>query len=179
MKNQKAIRDEYKFRKKPKRETLLEKEKREKRETAEEDYVLSQVGQRNEKKGRKLTVEDWEKTEAAEKRLFANELDWLTSKRRFRDEEYLISLASILWHKLKDLDWPLGYHFKVLIEGKKILSEFRDNYYRRFVRGIKATGTPKYDYKAVQVLAASAQETVDDLQTNPEAKKSKGGIYLP
>ena len=56
MKNQQRIRDEYKFRKKPERETLLDQEKREKRETAEEDYVLSQVGQKNEKKGRKLTA---------------------------------------------------------------------------------------------------------------------------
>ncbi len=178
IKNQKALTDSYKFKPKPKRETTLERKLREKKETQAEDELLAKQGQESETKAKEYVsyeVKEFDKARLKEK---SNEYDWLTGQRRRKDEDYLVALGSILHHKLKTVDWPIGFTHRVVVEGRNILSEFYDNYGRRFTKGFKASGEVDYDYRGIKVLTEEAENTIEEIERG-SLKKTRSGIILP
>jgi len=178
--NQEYIANAYdSLKKKKKSLTRLESLKEEKKKDAEDSEILAVEGQESEKEGKKWVKEGFDQSEKEKKSIYDVEREWLATKRTRKDEDYLIALGSILYHRLKTTDAPLGYTFEVTIDGKKIKAVLQDRFGRQFVRGFTATGEVKYDYKAVLVMEASAQETIDAYENNEEKRRTESGLYLP
>lgn len=166
---------------KPKKKlgTSLDEKKKQKQKDQEEEEKLAILGQESERKAKKWIREEIVKKAESDRLTFGSELEWLRSKRKFRDEEYLIALASILWQRMKEVDFPLNYHWKVEIEGRKIRTEFIDRFGRKFAKGFKACGEPKFDHHAVGKVAIEAENTLDWIEGSLEGRKTETGIFLP
>jgi len=181
VKDQKRLKETYdkKFKPKPKAETALEKARRQKKELAQDDERLAEIGQESESKGIKFAKEDFKAQQVLEEREITNEMEWLASRRRFRDEDYLVALASILWQRMREISWPIGYHWAVDIDGRKVRATVKTPTKREYARGIMACGEAKYDHHAVEKIAVEAENTLDHLEESLEGRKTKGGILIP
>lgn len=176
IKNQEKIEDEY--------HQLVPKEKvpdkQEMKKEIMEDYErLDATGQEDEKKAVKWVQEDFKEDQTKQFKVEGNQVEWLERRRKRGDEDYLVGLASILWHQLKAVSWPLGFHFKVELEGVRMKATITDNYGREFAKGVKVCGDVKYDHHAVNKIAVEAENTLDQIESNDEFNKTDGGIYLP
>jgi hypothetical protein len=162
-----------------KAETTIEKRKREKRELHEMFEKLEVTGQESEKEGIKHTQDEVKENRRKEHKMEMTEAEWLHSKRKYRDEDYLTALGSMLYHKLRQAELPLGYKTRVEIEGRKIAAYVVDRFGRSFGKGFEACGEVKYDHFAVNRLVIEAENTTDHLEGSDEARKTGNGIYLP
>jgi len=181
IKSKKLLQETYdtKFKPKKRAETALEKKKRVKKELAQDDERLAEIGQESESKGIKFAKEDFKAQQILQKEEITNEVEWLTSRRRFRDEDYLIALASILWQRMRGISWPIGYRWEVDIDGRKIRATVKSPTKREYAKGFVACGEAKFDHNAAEKTAIEAENTLDHLEKSLEGHKTSSGILIP
>jgi len=181
----KAVAESVKEEEKKKRRsrTRLEEEKlRQKKKAMAEEY-LNLVGQENEEKGAKWTIEFQSQAEKQEKEAEEIAKDKLKQSRRGKKEGYVFQLAKELYRRAMFVDWPKGYKWRVRYSDHKIALIFRHPSGRWYGKGIKPTSIPMFDLYAVQQLVTQCENTVDFLEGKLAWQKEKkhfgSGFYLP
>ena len=162
-----------------KKGTRLEERAKDNKETLETLDRLKVTGQESDKKAIKWVQEEVKEDKKKDYNMEMTEVEWLYSKRRYADEDYLEALGSMLYHKLKAAELPFGYKTHVEVDGRNIAAFVTDRFGRKYAKGFRACGEVKYDHFAVNQMVIEAENTTDHLEGSDEARKTKGGLYLP
>lgn len=156
------------------RSTLrLEKERNSKKKAEELAEIIDVTGQDNENKGIKAVQEIEKENFKNEQKLVADSLERLTGSRR-TVLSYKEMLISQFIHQMLGYDLPPGFNWVVESTSKGIALFIRTPDGRKYGRGIKVVGEPKYDYNAMMRLIIQAFDFIED----KAEKKTKGGIVL-
>jgi hypothetical protein len=136
---------------------------------------LDLVSQEDEEKAAKWVIEVEDKNVKQNKKLHDEALTLLSDERK-RKFEYLKAMVDLFIKRIKLIDWPKKWTWKVGIkDDDKLHLLFKDPKGRVYGRGIKVTGMQIYDLNALHVLATQAENTIDQLTHLP---KTSSGIYL-
>jgi len=87
---------------------------------------------------------------------------------------YNIFLAEALQKGLDNLEFPLGWKYKVAPTDRGVVMEIETNGPRYFRSAFASTGDGYYDFNAVKSFLVRADNLIDHL---PE-KKTKSGIFV-
>ena len=138
--------------------------------------MLDAMGQKNEKAGIKWTkyfMHKWDKEQWEENQL---EKDKLKKKTKSR-YAYTELLFKFFQEKAFALDRPnRGYWLESGFSGKGIWVKLHDRFGKKWVRGIRPSGIPKYDHHAVLILVQSIEDKMWEVEREPQTET---GVYLP
>lgn len=170
----------------------MKDEKKKKREIEEAEDYLKQV----ESGGRKFVVEDIEKDQKAQRKATEDFLSGLETKKLYKIT-YRRKLADELQKKLEEIDFPKGWKYNAIpTDGKTPLRVYGRGFDTKegivlvlksskgevFIRAVSTCYQPEVDFKAMNILAVQAENTVDSAKgilLSDKDKKTKSGIYLP
>lgn len=133
----------------------------------------------DEKEGTRATKEHHEEKERVDgigKNMIEESLG---KKRKYTKLEYKKYLAQIFMCCLRDLEWPLGYQWRVLVTRKGIAVAFTDNHKLLYSKGIAETGEIKMDVNAINMLVMKTENTIEriikDEQRTTRGSNNSGG----
>lgn len=171
---------EYKktFKKKEKVLSPTEKRKKDKEEVILQNEKLDITGGDNTRKAIEEIRKELRTDEQVEQERQDDEMEYLTQKRKYSDEGYILSLASVMYFYMGEADWPLFWRYNVRVSGRMIVLEFIDEYKRKFAKAMKVSGEVRQDYICGRRLVEEAENTIDFIQKHPQGKRTKAGIYL-
>jgi len=155
--------------------TKLEKEKLIKKQEAEEEEYLDEITQEDEAKAAKTVIWNQQKLEKEEKQEKDEKLDKLQHARRWK-KDYVYKLALFTCELIKQIDFPRGYVYRVGYSNEKMNIIITAPNKKRFGRGIKPVGIPRYDFHAIGILLTQCENTIDKLENRGVYHK---GIILP
>lgn len=153
---------------------------KEDKDLAKADDILEAMTQESEEKGADAVIEvqkEAEDREAVEKAMIS---EVMGKKSHGNTSVYMTALATIAEGRLKYVDWPKGYSFKVGLDGRKVSLIFTDKYGRKFGKGFVACGEHEYDLNAINVLSTQLENTVDYIEGRlawQTDKQGKAGMY--
>lgn len=135
----------------------LAKKEIEEKEEAENAMLESE----NEKEGTQATKEYFEKDEEI-KGLFKEIVaESLGKKRNYSKEGYKTKLGEIFMNCLAELDWPIGFDWRVFIRERGVAVAFTDQHKILYSKGFKETGDVKKDLNAINLLVLQTENTID------------------
>jgi len=138
--------------------TKLDEEKLKKKKSAEAVEKILATGEKG-KKGvkyaKQVFKEEKKKVDAEETR----EKELLDDTKNIVTYNHL--LANLLRKRLLQVDWPVGWSYKVAPTKIGVVFEMKSIDGRFFRRGFKPTQDPKYDLNAVDMYAVRAENTID------------------
>ena len=140
--------------------------------------TLELMGHQDRNIGIKHTILEIDKWSKSELNIIDKRLLYLESK-RVKKQAYYESLAGFIWQGLKELDWPLGFHWEIELTDKGVLVSFKNRFNRKYYRAFQVSGEPKFDEAACRTMVQSCEETIDRLLNDEVFRKGKGGVFLP
>jgi len=158
--------------------TKLEQEKLRKRKLAETLEVIEATGQESEKKAAKWVIEVEKEREKKEEKAKAELKEKLWGSRR-KKIFYNKTLLNFFKKRLRTIDWPLLYKYKVSSNEKGIEIEVITPQGVKYAKGIKTVGEPEYDLYGAFILALQTENLLDKLEHRLAYQRTKSGIILP
>lgn len=153
--------------------TKMEKERLGKKVRAEEEYLISQLGQESDLKAAPLVSEyfrEQERKDFEERDLDLEMLNNLKGNRL----HYFRYLAQILLKFASEEDIPKKYKIDVSLSDKGIAVKILGT---KFIGAFAPSGLPQYDRHACKITAVKLGNTIAKLEGY--VKSTEGGVILP
>lgn len=115
-----------------------------------------------------------EKKTQEDKELKIEELERI---RGFTKKEYNQKLANMIFEMAKMIDWPYKYTYYVGFDKEKLNIIITAPDGKKFGRGIRPIGIPKYDFHAIGVLLTQCENTIDYIMERGAFRKD--GLIIP
>jgi|SRR3990167_3482482 len=143
--------------------TILEKQRENLKKAFEWEERIKELGHESEDRGIKATQELQKEDDKKQDKEKSDQLEEITRKRKFSDEEYKQGLIGWGNVTLLGIKLPKGYLIKLTQTKKGIVVWVRDSKNSWYARGIEPSFVPVFDMRAIEDKVMDAIDFADIL----------------